>query len=92
MNRLVMWFDNAGLVGRQIGGAIEMVETPEGLSVDYVRDRRIAIAAGIGGPDLASRRRTAEAALCAHLLRRGQTSALNPTELALGRAYANGAH
>lgn len=92
MNRLVMWFDNAGLVGRQIGGAIEIVETSEGLTIDYVRDRRVAIAAGIGGPDLASRRRAAEAALCAHLVHRGQVSALNPSEIALGRAYASGAH
>lgn len=92
MTRLVMWYDNSGLVGRQIGGAIEFVETPAGVNIDYVTDRRIPLAAGIGGPDLASRRQTAEAALCYHLLRRGQVSALNPAEIAAGRAYAHHSH
>lgn len=88
MNRLVMWYDDSGLVGRQIGGAIEIVATDQGFNADYVTDRRIPLVSGIGGPDLASRRQIAESALCHHLLRRGQVSALRDDEIARGRSYA----
>ena len=86
MSRLVMWYDEAGLVGRQIGGAIEIVETAHGFAADYITDRRIPLVTAERGPDLAGRRKIAETALCRHLIRRGQVSALRNDEIAAGRS------